>query len=292
MIMNQSRYDVAVACRIYPKLSASRPPIYAEDKTQLIELCLKSFKASLGGMRVKMWAILNDCPPEYDEMFKRVWGADDLVLCHYPGVPASVTLNEASRLLLEQTDAEIIYFACDDYFYVPGQFPYAVDFMRQNKDADFVSLYDHADMHTTDLHRLKSETREFAGKQWISSTSTTDTFMTTRAVLTELQPFFGRLKKDFPHGHSPDLAMWMALTKKRVFNPFKFARWTLTRRWFWAGSMALAWRHCWRQIAFGRRFKLWIPRPSITTHMVAGLEAPGIDWKSEFQKQISAGGKS
>jgi len=283
--MSQFMYDVAVTWRIYSKMSASKPPIFGEDKLKLSELCLKSFKDSLGGLRVKLWVLLNGCPPEFDAMFKRVWGLENLVLVHYTGVAASTTFNEASRILEEQTDAEIVYFACDDYFYLPGQFQQAVTFLKQNPDADFVSVYDHPDLYSTDLHKLACETRTFGGKNWISCISTTDTCMTTRATLAGLRELLLKLKIGFPNGPSPDLAMWMALTKKRVFNPVKFARWVVTHRWYWAWSVVLAWVYCWRQILFGRRYKLWIPRPTIATHMVAGLEAPGIDWQKEFQKK-------
>jgi hypothetical protein len=85
-----------------------------------------------------------------------------------------------------------------------------------------------------------------------------------------------------PYGRvSPDLAKWMALTKRRVFNPIAFARWAVTCR-FWTGSILLAWYYCWRQILFGKKYTLWIPHPSIATHMVAGMEASGVDWKKEF----------
>ncbi|HXE41689.1 MAG TPA: hypothetical protein VN516_01600, partial [Candidatus Baltobacteraceae bacterium] len=67
----------------------------------------------------------------------------------------------------------------------------------------------------------------------------------------------------------------------------KFVKWSVTKR-YWAGSIFLAWYYCWKQILFGRRFTLWTPCPSIATHMVAGLEAPGIDWQKEFQKQLAS----
>src|SRR5208283_4729743 len=130
--MNQFAYDVAVAYRIYPKMSINRPPIFPEDKFKLAELCLHSFKNSLGGLRVKLWVLLNDCPPEYEAMFKRVWNPEDLVLMRYSGVAAGTTIYEASRILREQTDAEIVYFSDDDYVYLPGEFPQAVEFLKQN----------------------------------------------------------------------------------------------------------------------------------------------------------------
>jgi hypothetical protein len=284
--MNQFAYDVAVAYRIYPKMSINRPPIFPEDKFKLAELCLHSFKNSLGGLRVKLWVLLNDCPPEYEMMFKRVWNPEDLVLMRYSGVAAGTTIYEASRILREQTDAEIVYFSDDDYVYLPGQFPQAVEFLKQNADADFVTLYDHPDLYTTDLHNLACEKRVFSGKNWSSCISTTHTFLAKRSALIETQRLFGGFFEGFKNKVSPDLAMWMALTKKRVFNPIKFLRWSVTNR-YWAASIFLAWFYCWRQIFFGRRYFLWTPTPSIATHMVAGLEAPGIDWQKEFQSQLT-----
>ena len=288
-IMSKFDYDVAVAWRVYPKVStaSNAPRIFPDDKSKLCELCLTSFKESIGGLRVKLWEVLNSCPPEYDAIFKRVWGSENLVIVHYPGVAPSVTLNEAARILMNQTDAEIIYSACDDYFFLPGQFHEVVDFIKKNPDADFVTVYDHPDLYTTDLHNLPCETRAFGGKNWISCTSTTDTFITTRKTLTGLQEFLTRLRLAFPNTHSPDLGTWMALTKKRVFNPFKFVYWALTHP-YWAASIFYAWVYGWRQILFGRRYKLWVPRPSIATHMVANLEAPNIDWQKEFQRYAPA----
>ncbi len=82
-----------------------------------------------------------------------------------------------------------------------------------------------------------------------------------------------------------DLAMWMSLTKKRVYNPVKFVAWLIPHK-FWAGSIGLAWYYFWRQILFGRKYNLWTPHPALATHMVATQEAPGIDWRSEFQKRL------
>ena len=286
MIMSQFSYDVAVAYRIYPKMSINRPPVFSEDKFKLAEFCLKSFKNSLAGLRVKLWVLLNECPPEYETLFKQLWAPEDLVLRRYSNVAAGTTLYEASRILMEQTDAEIVYFADDDYVYFPNQFRLAVDFLKQNPDADFVSLYDHPDLHTTDLHNLFCETRAFGGKNWVSCTSTTHTFLARRTALIECRQLFLRLFKVFHGQVSPDLAMWMAMTKKRVFNPIKFISWSVSHR-YWAASIFLAWYHCWRQILFGRRYSLWSPIPSLATHMIAGLEAPGIDWPKEFQRQMA-----
>jgi len=279
--MNEFKHDLAVAYRIYPKVSSHPPPVFADDKLKLARLCLNSFKASLGNLRVKMWVLLDDCPPIYEEMFSRLWALDDLVWRRYPGVKDAATFREQVRILMEQTDSEMVYLAEDDYFYLPDQFPLAVNFLKHNPDAHFVSPYDHPDIYTTELHKLPRETRVVDGKNWNSCFSTTHTFLTRRDTLRECKWVFLA-----PYGRvSPDLAKWMALTKRRVFNPIAFARWAVTCR-FWAGSIFLAWYYCWRQILFGKKYTLWVPHPSIANHMVAGMEAPGIDWQKEFDERL------
>ena len=285
--MSQFGYDLAVAYRIYPKASASHPPIFAEDKFKLAELCFKSFKASLGNLRVKLWVLLNNCPPEYEALFKTLWPADDLVLVRFPGVAASTTLHEQSRILMEQTDAEIVFLSEDDYFHLPGQFQLAVHFLKQNPDADFVAPYDHLDNHTTDLHKLSAETREFGGRKWRSSVSTTHTFLAKRAALIESQKLFQKLHQKFYGRVSPDLAMWMALTKKRVCNPWSWIR-SLGDGLYFTASHALAWRYAWRQILFGKRQMLWSPEPALITHMETSGLAPGTDWTKTFAERATA----
>lgn len=284
--MSQPFYDLAVAYRIYPKVSSNPPPVFADDKFKLAELCLKSFKESLGGLRVKLWVLLNNCPPQYESLFTQLWPAEDLVLVRYPGVSGSTTLHEQLRLLMAQTDAEIVYLAEDDYFYLPGQFPLAVNFLKQNPDADFATPYDGPDLHETDLHDCIDETRPFGGKNWRSSVSTTHTFLARRTALIECRDLFDRLYHAFSTGVSPDLAMWMAMTKKRVFNPVKFVSWLASHR-YWSASILLAWVYGWRQVLFGRRFTLWTPNPSIATHMDRKLEAPGIDWRREYEARMA-----
>lgn len=290
--MNPFRYDLAVAWRIYPQISTSGnpPPIFSDNKLKLAEFCLHSYRNSLGGLRVKMWALLNGCPPEYEAMFKRIWPREDLVLMPYPGVGAGTTVGEQTRILAEQTDAEFVHLAEDDYFYLPGQVETAVEFFRQNPDADFIAPYESSDFYTADLHRMRFEQRQFAGKIWSACISATHTFMARQSSLRECRGLVEGLVRTHKGRTIPDLAMWMALTKKRVFNPVKFVRWTLTRRWFWAGSIVLCWYYCWRQLSSGRRYKLWSPHPCLATHMVQGLEAPGVDWQGEFQKQLASKG--
>ena len=147
--MNPSKYDLAVAYRIYPKVSSHLPPIFTTDKYKLAELCLKSFKKSLTGLKVKMWVLLDNCPPAYEKLFTDLWPAEDLILVRFPGVGDATTFRNQVKILMEQTDAETVYLAEDDYFYLPDQFHLAVNFLKQNPEADFLSPYNHPDLHNT-----------------------------------------------------------------------------------------------------------------------------------------------
>src|ERR1700683_3904958 len=69
--------DLAIAYRIYPGISKS-PAFFPTDKFKLSEMCLWSFKKALGGLRVKIWALLDGCPPEYETLFRETFQSDDL----------------------------------------------------------------------------------------------------------------------------------------------------------------------------------------------------------------------
>jgi hypothetical protein len=232
---------------------------------------------------VKLYAILNDCPPEFEALFTEIWDKDDLVLKRYGGLGPGATLYEQSQILSKQTDAPLVYFAEDDYFYLPAQFHTLVDFMRENRDADFAGAYEHPDLNETDLHDYSMPVRNFGGREWLECMSTTHCFMARRETLGEIMWIFDELFRAFKGKTSPDLAMWMPLTKKQIYNPWKPAKWIIPHR-HWGGSVLLAWYYGWRQILFGRKYNLFVCRPSIATHMVARQLAPGIDWQSEFHK--------
>src|ERR1700739_4266701 len=117
------RYDVAVAYRIYPKVA--KPPQslpFGDDKLRQAEICLRSFRNSLGSLRVKLWAILDGCPQEYRTLFQRYFAPEDLVLVEVNGIGNRATYAKQLEILLSQCDAEYVYFAEDDYLYLPDEF--------------------------------------------------------------------------------------------------------------------------------------------------------------------------
>jgi hypothetical protein len=149
-------YDLAIAYRIYPHVAKAATGLpFSEDKLSISEICLRSFKESLGNLRVKLWALLDGCPEEYTKLFHKYFDAGDLILVPLPGVGNRVTFGKQIEILLRQEDSDLIYFAEDDYFYLPEQFPLMLRFLRDFRGASLahssVDLSDlpHAEKHVS-----------------------------------------------------------------------------------------------------------------------------------------------
>ena len=273
------RYDVAVAYRIYPKLSSPAAALaMAGDKYQISDLCLRSFKESLGGLRTKLWVLLDGCPPSYRELFLQYFAAEDLVFINLDHVGNHATFETQINVLLTQQDAEFVYFAEDDYFYLPQQFSRLVRFLEMNPDVHFVSPYDHPDCFRLELHRNPVSVEVFDHKYWSTAGSTCLTFLTKRETLKRTKSVF----QTYSRGNH-DCSMWLSLTKTVVFNMSKFCRLAVRNEHrVQASLLAKAWLYGWRQILFGRRWNLWIPIPGVATHLDAGAIPSSVDWLSEL----------
>jgi hypothetical protein len=266
-------YDLAVAYRIYPKVSKpARSFPFGDDKLRQAEICLRSFRNSLGSLRVKFWAILDGCPGEYRELFQRYFAPEDLVLMEMDGIGNQATYAKQLDVLLSQCDAEMVYFAEDDYLYLPDKFPHLVRFLRDVPEADFVTPYDHPDCYQLDLHHEPKWVTVFEGHHWRTAASTCLTFLTRKSTLAKYE----RTIRTYSRGNN-DCAMWLSLTKRRVFNPLAPLRYFAKGEYYWK-IFVQAWFFCWRQIMFGRVAKLWVPLPGLATHLAAGLLSPCVDF--------------
>jgi hypothetical protein len=278
-VSNQKKYDLAVAYRICPFMSRTPPAIHADSKYLLAKLCLQSFKASLGSLKVKVWAILDTCPPEYAELFTSLFATEDLVLCPAEKLGNCGSFLKQIEILSNQHDADLVYLAEDDYVYLPGRFPLMLDLMRKNPDVDFCTPYDHPDYYLHKFHLHKMCIKVEQGQAWKTQNGTTCTLLTRKKTLLETSSVLASYGRK-----NPDAGMWLSLTKEHVRNPFDLLTQPFISK-FRGWSMVCAWYFNWRQILFGRRYSLWVPVPTIATHMVAGLEAYNVDWPAEFKRQ-------
>ena len=273
-------FDLAVCYRIYP--GVSRDPIFGfKEKMPLVRLNLKTFKESFGDLKIKLWVLLDNCPPAYMELLKSLFPKTPMELIPLGGEGNGATFIRQVEILSAQTAAELIYFAEDDYLYLPRSLERTVNFMRRHPEADFVTPYDHADFHSKFIHQFRGPEILEDGCRWRTVVSTCLTFMARRKAVAESAAVFKTYNKN------SDLAIWMALTKKRVCNPWSWVR-SFGDGLYFPASHALAWRHAWRQILFGKRRTLWSPAPSLATHMENSGLAPGVNWREIFGKRAAA----
>jgi hypothetical protein len=279
------RYDLAVAYRIYPKVSKPAKSLpFGDDKLRQAEICLRSFRNSLGSLRVKVWAILDGCSGEYRELFKRYFAPEDLILIELDGVGNEATYAKQLDVLLSQRDSDVVYLAEDDYLYLPDQFPVMRRFLLGEREVDFVTPYDHPDCYRLDLHHEPKWVTVFEGRHWRTAASTCLTFLTQKSTLSKYE----RTLRTYSGGNR-DCAMWLSLTKRRVFNPLALLRFFFRREFYWK-RIVKAWLYGWRQIVFGKAAKLWVPLPGSATHLCAGLLSPSVDWLTLLQEEPMGNG--
>ncbi|HKF20738.1 MAG TPA: glycosyltransferase family 2 protein [Candidatus Angelobacter sp.] len=277
------KYDLAVAYRIYPKVAKTALGLpLTSNKAQLAEVCLQSFRRSLGGLRTKIWVLLDGCPPYYADIFRRYFAEDDLTLVPLPAIGNYGTFNRQIEILLGQNESEMVYFAEDDYFYLPDQFRFMMDFLQASQDVAFISPYDHRDSYTMPLHEVPVLVREYGGHRWKTAASTCLTFLTTRSTLKRTESVFRTYAR-----RNYDCSMWLSLTKERVREPWAWPSLAARQPFSWK-IISKAWLFGWHQILFGKRQRLWTPVPGIATHMDTNALSPGIDWVALMQKEAAA----
>jgi len=269
-------YDLAIVYRIYPKVSKV-PPIYPNDKYKLSELCLVSFLDSLKGINFKLFVIFDNCPLEYNRLFRKYFSEDVCEFINVPQTGNGGTFKMQTDILLNQEYSENVYFAEDDYFYLPDAFDSMLRLINSKDAPDFISPYDHFDYYNTLLHSYEYRIVEIEGKKWRTAASTCMTFMTKKSTLVATKQIFHSYAKN-----NYDVSLWMALTKTgylplnrmiELINHSKEYRKILLKLFFYGI----------RQVIFGKKYKLYSPLPSLCTHMDNKCLAPGFNWSETFQ---------
>lgn len=268
-----AKYDLAVAYRVCPRVSPSATGVpFAGDKYRLASICLKSFIRSVTGLRVKVWALLDGCPAEYETLFRDNVNSSDLVLMPFNSIGNRATFGKQIDVLLQQQDADLVYFAEDDYFYLPNQFAAMHEFLIAHPDADFITPIDHMDSYTLELHRKPEWIRIGASRHWRTISSSCLTFLTRKTTLAQCASTLRTYLK-----RNDDCAIWLSLTKGHVSNPVHVVHYVAKGVFGWK-SMLKAWLYGGWQILFGRKVTLWAPIPAVATHLAPSTLSPNRDW--------------
>lgn len=264
-------YDLAVAWRIYPGVSKT-PIIFPDNKFQLVKTCLQSFRLSTEGLRVRYFFILDGCPPSYNELIQSMFDAVDTTIIETSSIGNWATFNKQIELLLQQTDADAVYFAEDDYLYRPGEFKKMLEMLHSATDVDFVSCYVHMDTFTHPIHQHPKEQRLVNGHQWKTDSSTCLTFLTAKQTLLTAKD----LLLTYSKGNN-DCAVWLVLTKTFILNPLAYIYFFFKSKESF-NILKMAVKYSFRYFFSGKKYKLWIPYPAIGTHLEKDLESPDVDW--------------
>jgi hypothetical protein len=269
--------DLAIAYRIYPKVSKV-PFIFPDNKLKLAEVGVQTLKKALGTLSYKVFFLMDNCPPEFEEMILKYFSPGNIEFVRYNGIGNLPSFGKQIDLLLSQTAADVVFFAEDDYVYRRDTLAAAVSVLRAGK-ADFVTPYDHLDSYILPIHtRHRYEIAIHDGLHWRTSASTCLTFLTTKKLLAGTENTF----RSYCSGNW-DSSLWFALTKFNVFDLPAIIRYAFTDR-FLLKTILLSWIKTFGQTLFGKKYILWQPIPSIATHMESVSIAPNVDWDKQIKE--------
>lgn len=258
------QFDLAVAIRVTPFLGKKH--IRFESKYDLVKAGFDSLAKSLEGIPYHLTVILDGCPKEYEDIFKEMVSEDRLNIIHTNKIGNSSTFLLQLSILLEQTFADYVYFAEDDYFYI-AKFSEILQFAKSNSSVDFVSPYDHPDLYLDHgPHSYRKTKVKFGDREWKDVMSTCCTFLTSKKILKETKGMITSYKKLSDH------RMWHLITRK--ISLFKFlysikSRPHIRTTFFLLYYLMKYHKHVYR---------LWVPEPTIATHLQRNCLSPNINW--------------
>ena len=167
----------------------------------------------------------------------------------------------------------------DDYLFLPNALEEAYKYYNSSNDVDFLTIYDNLDYYKKQLHTYKSVIRFHSKTIWRTVSCTTGSFMTSKTLLKKNRWVFETLSKN----NNFDSSLWMSLTKTNILQLSSFYRF-LTSQDRDLIRIIKSWLFCWRQILFGKKYKLWGPVPSLGTHLDKDGISPTINWKDVYEK--------
>lgn len=274
----KKKYDISIVYRIYPGVSKD-PIIHSDNKLELSKVAIKSFRNSFGSLNPKIWILLDNCTDEYKEIFKTNLEGYQFEFIDLAGVGGYETFKMQVNILLNQSESDFIYFAEDDYVFLPNALENSLKFMKENNFVDFLTVYDSSDLYNLDFHNYKSKIVTYNNLHWRTSSCTTLSFMTRKNVLSKTKWIFDTYSKY----DNFDSSIWMSLTKINLFDINSIYRFLVSKDRDLIRILK-AWIYCWRQIIFGKKYYLWSPIPSFGTHLEKHSIAPNIDWKKAIEE--------
>jgi hypothetical protein len=248
-----------------------RPTFFSKDS------CLAAFLRTASAVDGADITFLHDgeATPERRRQLSE-WGE----LIELPSV-GNARSKRAALSLLELrrwSDDDLVYFAEDDYLFVPDAFKRLLHAAAADPNAQFFTLYDHPDYQRLALHRRFARRRGAGivvdGTRWSQVRSTTMSFAARVGALRELSwAFWLGTRGSYPDDfgvfsglqHTGPHLLLRAIAAGRSLRDIDIAR-SLAARLVRRDECQ------WRLIA---------PVPSLATHVEVDMLAAGVDWEAE-----------
>ncbi len=269
-----NNFDVVIAYRCYPWIS-KKPKYRNDDKLMMIKFGLKSLVLCLWNLKAKFFIIADWIPEKWEKEIVDVIWKHDYEYIYTQSIWNVSTRNKQIDILLMQNDAQIVYFAEDDYLYQNNwEFKEWIELLK-NKKADFVTLFDHPDYYVWNYHRVKHEYIVTEKRIWRTVPSTCLTFMTTKHNLKNTEKQLRLFWKWSCYDHTMRLIIThynlyriMDINLKEKFRKIPVERlYLIITRFYW-----------WKYIIKNKRLKLYAPTPSICTHLEWTDISPLVKW--------------
>ena len=264
-------YGVSIALRVSPTLNSKH--IHFKTKYELVKACFKSLVRALEGLDFELFVILDGCPKHFEKIFRENVEEHNLKIVNVGGVGNSATFLLQTLILSDLSSSDYVYFAEDDYFYI-GSVREMLELASKKPFVDFVSPYDHPDYYfRRDLHPYKFVYLKYGNRLWKNVMSTCCTFLTKKSTLMEVRELLQSYKK------VSDYYMWYLLTRKvPLKNMIR-----VSPRPRYLRRLAYLLRYM-QKYSSRRAYSLWVPEPTIATHMQEGCLSPKVDWSKHFNR--------
>ena len=258
-------YDLVIAYRVYPKFSNAYLKISHhfnfKTKFDLFYACLLSFKEATRGLKIKIFAILDKCPESYIEAFKDIFKDVEFYFINkdLKGLENVASFLIQTKLLSEQNSSPLVLFQEDDYFYI-NKLSYAIDFLKEIKEADVISPEFQFSIVNTPWKRYIKDAIKFKNFEWIKIPSTTLTFLARKEYVIKAKQY---LKNYSLLG---DLGISLLSTKNLSIFRFDIPYYRY-RVGLFLNLIANRKYSLLKEYVFNKKFNYFMPNPTIAIHL-------------------------
>lgn len=263
--------QLTICLRVYPRISKN-PIGNFKNKYDLFQVTYFSLLSSLKKIDYFIFIILDNCPNEYKKYVEQVTKIDNYKIIEVSYNSNIKTFNLQKKILLEQKKSEIIFLCEDDYLFLENGLESIIKIMNKDLPFDFITPYYHIDYDKNEIQNLSPEKTIIINNQkYCYKISTTLTFITTRTILKETLHIFETFSKG-----NYDFSIFASLTAK---NLLRFPRPKYLFNLFYIKAILKAYLLSFKQIWFGKQYKLIVPLQSVATHLEKNEISPNQNWE-------------